>query len=437
MVEVGLIVLAVIGIGNLVLSIVFLLRNPNTTSNTNSTESLERLLRDELRGSRDEERKISGELRTELRDAMNEANKVLTNTITNSFGQQQQRLQDLTTQVMNLSKQNQEALDRVRQSLDLRVSEMRESNEKKLDEMKKTVDERLQETLEKRLGESFKLVSERLEAVHQGLGEMQNLASGVGDLKRVLTNVKTRGTWAEIQLGAILEQMLHQDQFARNVKVKPDSQEVVEFAIKLPGGREHSSDRTSETVWIPIDSKFPQEDYLRVVQAAENGNQAELQSATTALLRAVRSCAKDIQARYIAPPYSTDFAIMYLGTEGLYSEVLRQPGFAEELQNQYRVVIAGPTTLAAILNSLQMGFRTLAIEKRSAEVWRVLGAVKTEFGKFGEVLDKVKKQLETASRTIESTGVRTRAMEKTLKSVEAMPTDESEDILGIGNIDIN
>ena len=252
--------------------------------------------------------------------------------------------------------------------------------------MRKTVDEKLHDTLEKRLGDSFKFVSERLEAVHKGLGEMQSLASGVGDLKRVLTNVKALGTWAEVQLGAILEQVLTPDQYGKNVRVKEESTESVEFAVRLPG----PNDDPSACVWLPIDSKFPQEDYLRLQEAAESGDTEAVQRATAALIRTVRVAARDIHDKYVNPPSTTDFAIMFLATEGLYAEVLRQPGFVEELQHQYRISIAGPTTLMATLSSLRLGFQTLAIEQRASEVWKVLGAVKTEFGKFGDVLDKVK-----------------------------------------------
>jgi DNA recombination protein RmuC len=302
------------------------------------------------------------------------------------------------------------------------MKSLQENNEKKLDQMRQTVDEKLQSTLEKRLGESFKLVSERLEAVQRGLGDMQNLATGVGDLKRMLTNVKARGTWGEYQIGDILEQILTPDQFGKNVQPKDGTSEIVEYAIRLPGQDDSSN------VWLPIDSKFPQEDYQRLVDAAEIADSDAVEQSTTALIRSIQNSAKDIADKYIEPPQTTDFAIMFLPTEGLYSEVLRQPGMVENLQQKFRVVVAGPTTLAAILNSLRMGFRTLAIEKRSSEVWTILSAVKTEFGKFGDVLLKVKKQLDTASNTIEKTGARTRAMERKLRGVEELPTDESTNL---------
>jgi len=257
------------------------------------------------------------------------------------------------------------------------------------------------------------------------LGEMQNLASGVGDLKRVLTNVKARGTWAEVQLGALLDQILTPDQYAKNVCVKPGSGERVEFAVRLPGPK----DAPDTQVWLPIDSKFPQEDYVRLQGAAERGEAEAVQAALEGLNRAVRAAARDIRDKYLDPPATTDFAIMFLATEGLYAEVLRQPALVEELQRVYRVVVAGPTTLAAILSSLRMGFQTLAIERRASEVWRILGAVKTEFGKFGQVLERVQRQLHTASRTLEETGVRSRALERRLRAVEQLPTAEAAEVL--------
>jgi DNA recombination protein RmuC len=319
----------------------------------------------------------------------------------------------------------------LQETVDGRLQELRSSNERKLDQMREVVDEKLQSTLEKRLGESFKLVGDRLEAVQQGLGEMRSLASGVGDLKKVLTNVKTRGTWGEVQLGALLEQILTPEQFDRNVKPRPDSRDVVEFAIRLPG----ASDEPDQCVWLPIDSKFPQEDYLRLVEASDNGDAAAVQQAQSALVRSIQDSAKDVSTKYLNPPLTTDFAILFLPTEGLYSEALRHPGLVERLQREHRIVVAGPTTLAAVLNSLRIGFRTLAIEQRSSEVWKVLGAVKHEFGKFGDVLQKVKRQLDTAGRTIEETGVRTRAMEKKLRSVEELPADAATAMLDLAQDD--
>ena len=384
-------------------------------------------MRDELRTSREEARSAGRELREEVAGGLKSTNEVLSKTLEGMGKLQHAQLEGMTKQLGELTESNQRALDRVRLTFDSRVKELQEGNEKKLDEMRKTVDEKLHDTLEKRLGESFKLVSDRLEAVHKGLGEMQHLATGVGDLKRVLTNVKARGTWAEVQLGAILEQILTPEQFEKNVRVKADSLESVEYAVRLPGPK----DDPEACVWLPIDSKFPQEDYLRLQEAAERADPAAVQAATDALARTVRSAAKDIHDKYLSPPSTTDFAIMFLATEGLYAEVLRQPALVEDLQHRYRVVVAGPTTLAAILSSLRMGFQTLAIEQRAVEVWRVLGAIKTEFGKFGDILDKVKHQLDTASRTIEKTGVRSRAIERQLRSVEKLPEPEALEILAL------
>lgn len=340
---------------------------------------------------------------------------------------QKERLEALEARIREVVESNRQGLEKVRVGLDDKLKTLQESNEKKLDQMRQTVDEKLQTTLEKRLGESFKLVSERLESVQRGLGEMQSLATGVGDLKRVLTNVKTRGTWGEVQLGAILEQILTPEQYEKNVKTREHSQDMVEYAIKLPGsGRDADS-----VVWLPIDSKFPQEDYQRLLAAAEVADSEAVEKATGALVRAILLAAKDISSKYLNPPRTTDFAIMFLPTEGLYAEILRQPGLTEKLQHDFRVVIVGPTTLSATLSSLRMGFRTLAIEKRSSEVWEILSAVKTEFGKFGEVLDKVKNNLDKASRSIGDTEKRTRAMTRKLKEVEELPVSQAEQLLGL------
>ena len=384
-------------------------------------------VRDDLRTGREEARTAGKELREEVSAGLKSTNDTLSKTLESMGKAQHTELEGMTKQLKELTDSNQGALDRIRNTFDSRVKELQEGNEKKLDEMRKTVDEKLHDTLEKRLGESFKLVSDRLEAVHKGLGEMQNLATGVGDLKRVLTNVKARGTWAEVQLGAILEQILTPAQYEKNVGVKADSSERVEYAVRLPGPK----DDPEACVWLPIDSKFPQEDYLRLQEAAEKADPDAVKMATDALARTVRAAAKDIHDKYVNPPSTTDFGIMFLATEGLYAEVLRQPALVEDLQHRYRVVVAGPTTLAAILSSLRMGFQTLAIEQRASEVWRVLGAVKTEFGKFGEVLDKVKRQLNTASKTIDETGVRSRAMQRQLRSVEQLPEAEASEILAL------
>lgn len=342
---------------------------------------------------------------------------------------QNKRLKDMQDGVGQLSDRNEQRIGKLTDKIESQLQDLRTSNEQKLEKMRETVDEKLQGTLEKRLGESFKLVSERLEAVQKGLGEMQELATGVGDLKAVLSNVKTRGTWGEIQLGALLEQILSPSQYVRNAKPKPDSDAVVEFAIKLPG----KEDSEQSEVLLPIDAKFPQEDYNRLLDASEKGDSEEAKKSVVALLRAVEASAREIREKYIAPPHTTDFAILYLPTEGLYAEVVRSPDMLDRLQGRYRIVVAGPTTLAAILNSLQMGFRTLAIEKRSSEVWTVLSAVKVEFGKFGDVLDKVKRQIGTVSKSLEDTDVRRRAMDRKLRDVEQLPANQ--DAAGIIGFD--
>ncbi|MXX17602.1 MAG: DNA recombination protein RmuC [Gammaproteobacteria bacterium] len=391
-------------------------------------ESLEPVVREEFRVGREEaDRTIRG-LREEIARTQHASTEQL-GAVLHQIGKSQgERLTEVTRQLENLARSNESRLDRLRESVEQRLDRLQKNNELKLDQMRKTVDEQLQGTLEKRLGESFRLVSERLEQVHKGLGEMQQLAPGVGDLNRVLTNVKTKGTWGEVQLGALLEQILTRHQYEANVKPKPGSNEIVEFAIRLPG----PDDAPAGVVWLPIDAKFPQDYYHRLLDAADSGDSKAVQQASAALARAVGSAAADIQKKYLAPPHTTDFGILFLPTEGLYAEVVRDPELLDRLQQRHRVVVAGPTTLSAILNSLQMGFRTLAIERRSSEVWTVLSAVKTEFGKFGEVLDRVKKQLDTASRSIDQTGTRSRAIERKLRSVEELPSDgDAAGLLGL------
>jgi DNA recombination protein RmuC len=318
-----------------------------------------------------------------------------------------------------------QSLARLAETLEKRIRDLQTDNGARLEEMRRTVDEKLQTTLETRLSESFKQVSERLERVHQGLGEMQQLALGVGDLKRVLTNVKTRGTWGEVQLEMLLEQVLTVDQYAKNVETISGSGARVEFALKLPGLVDGGP-----PVWMPIDAKFPKEQYERLVEAADRADADGVALAGRELERAVRGEAKTIADKYLAPPHTTDFAILFLPTEGLYAEVMRRPGLADEVQRVHRVSIAGPSTLSAILNSLQMGFRTLALEKRSSEVWQVLGAVKTEFGKFGDVLAATRTTLERAARNIENAEMRSRQMSRKLKSVEALPGEAAQLLLG-------
>jgi len=309
------------------------------------------------------------------------------------------------------------SLEGVRSIVDVRLRQLQDDNAKQIDKMRATVDEKLQGTLEKRLGESFKLVSERLEQVHQGLGAMRQLASDVGGLQKVLANVKTRGGWGEVQLGALLEQVLTPEQFARNVRTRDESNENVEFAIKLPGNQDGAP------VWLPIDAKFPTEDYQRLLAAQEKGDLNLVEAATKSLETQLKKSAKDICQKYINPPKTTDFALMFLPTEGLYAEAIRRVGLVEQVQRECRVIFAGPTTLAALLNSLQMGFRTLAIQQRSSEVWNLLAAVKTEFGKFGDALTKVKDKLDQASTDMDKVAVRSRAITKQLNKVEELPSN--------------
>lgn len=325
----------------------------------------------------------------------------------------------MTSEIGKLSESNERKLEAVRVGVEGKLQSIQVENTNQLELMRQTVDEKLQGTLEKRLGESFKQVSERLEQVHKGFAEMQALATGVGDLKKVLTNVKTRGTWAEVQLGTMLEQMLNPDQFAANVATK-ESGERVEFAIRLPG--QGGSD---EPVWLPIDAKFPIEDYQRLLEAQEQGDVEAVEAASKQIDQRVKACAKDICAKYLNPPKTTDFAIMFLPIEGLFAEVIRRNGLCEHIQREFRVVIAGPTTLWSILNSIQMGFRTLAIEKRSSEVWNLLASVKTEWMQYGKLLELVQKKINQASETIDQVKVRSRAIGRKLKDVQELPAGEA------------
>jgi DNA recombination protein RmuC len=380
---------------------------------TRDNERLERELRAAIELTASQHRLETGARLTELQGG-------LAQQMTGLAGMQGQQV---AQQLGDLARATQLGLAEVRSTLASQLASLQQGNETKLDQMRATVEEKLQSTLEARLGESFRLVSERLEQVHKGLGEMQTLAAGVGDLKRMLSNVKARGTYGEVQLGALLEQVLAPDQYERNVEIKPGSGERVEFAVRMPGRRE------GEPCWLPIDAKFPIDDYERLLIAIEAADPVAVELSGKAMERAIRSEAKTIRSKYIESPQTTDFAILFLPTEGLFAEVLRRPGLADSLNRDCRVVIAGPTTLFAMLNSLQMGFRTLALEKRSAEVWQVLGAVKSEFGKFGDVLTKLRSQLQTASRTIDDAEIRTRQMGRALRSVEALPAEQAVQLL--------
>ena len=416
-----LLILALVGLA------VLLFRPRPPVTDSAALEAVDRSgreMREEIGRVRRDLGEVGSAQRTELSGSLNNFSQTLATQMSGIATVQDGKIDGFAAQLAKLTDANEARLTEIRNTLETKLRELQGENAAKLEEMRKTVDERLHATLEHRLGESFKLVSDRLEQVHRGLGEMQTLAAGVGDLKRVLTNVKTRGTWGEVQLEALLEQMLVREQFEKNVATRPGSSERVEFAIRMPGRVDGAQ------VWLPIDSKFPAEDYDRLIAAQDRADAAVVEESARALEMRIRLEAKTIRDKYIEPPYTTDFALLFLPTEGLYAEVLRRPGLADTLQRDFRVVIAGPTTLAAILNSLQMGFRTLAIEQRSGEIQLLLGAVKTEFGRFGEVLANTKKQLETVTNSIGKAEVRTRAIERKLRDVEALPTSDAQVVLG-------
>ena len=385
-------------------------------------ERHERILREEFARGRDESHAVSRHMREEMTGGITVLGDSLSKRMSEIAGLQKNQLELFAAQLKELTLSNEERLDKLREGVDARLKLIQEDNARKLEQMRATVDEKLHDTLEKRLGESFKLVSERLELVQRGLGEMQTLANGVGDLKKVLTNVKTRGTFGEIQLASLLEQILAPGQYESNVETRQGSGQRVEFALKLPG-RDGTQDGM---VWLPLDAKFPQEDYLRLVEAQEAADAAAAAEAKKQLDRSVREMARTIRDKYLDPPHTTDFGVMFLPTEGLYAEVLRLPGLFDALQRDFKVMVAGPTTLAALLNSLQMGFRTLAIEKRSAEVWNLLGAVRTEFSKFGTILEKTRKKLVEAGNHIDLAATRTRVIERKLRDVQDVPQPGSE-----------
>ena len=430
---------------NMALLVVLLLRKP-----ADPGDAQDALLDGVLQGMREGHEKIERELRREIDGSARASRQELTatfatfqhsliqqsaeavrtqNTQIDAFGQQvthqltllQKTLSDtLITQLQSVGESNARRMGEVRDTLEKQLAQLQQTNSAKLDDMRRTVDEKLQTTLETRLGESFKQVADRLEQVHKGLGEMQTLAQGVGDLKHLLTNVKTRGIFGEAQLSALLEQVLTVDQYAAQVATRPGSKAVVDFAVKLPGRSD-----AGEPLWLPIDAKFPNEDYERLLDAQQRADALGAEAAGKALELRIRLEAKSMADKYIAPPHTTDFAILFLPTEGLYAEVLRRPGLMQALQRDHRITLAGPTTLLAMLNSLQMGFRTLALEKRSSEVWQVLGAVKTEFGKFGDVLAKIKSNAETMLNTVSSAEQRSRVLTRAMKQVEALPDVES------------
>ncbi|MFA3782744.1 DNA recombination protein RmuC [Melioribacteraceae bacterium 4301-Me] len=395
-----------------IISLIIFKLTKNTSIDTTTIvkeelQRIERSIRDEISRTREENFKYFKGQREELSNSL----KIFSD-----------KIDDLLNRLIQT---NEQKFDKLHDRVEKQLKEIQDNNSKKLEEMRQTVDEKLHSTLEKRLGDSFKLVSERLEIVHKGLGEMQNLATGVGDLKRVLTNVKTRGTWGEVQLGSLIEQVLTPDQYAKNVSTKKGSNAVVEFAIKMPGKNEDKE----ENVWIPIDAKFPLEDYQRLTEAQDTANPELVEAAAKSLEQRIKLEAKRISEKYIDPPHTTDFAIMFLPVEGLYAEILRRPGLFDSIQREYRVTMTGPTNFLAVLNSLQLGFRTLAIEKRSSEVRKLLAAVKTEFGKFGDVLEKTQEKLRQASESIDSAKVRTRAIERKLKDVQELPSSDAAKLI--------
>lgn len=389
-------------------------------------ERAERSWREDFKQHRETAADGSRQLREEISLTLKNFNDSLLLGMAEAGATQKRELETFKLELVRLRESNEARLDALRGVVEGKLRQIQEDNGRQLEQMRATVDEKLQSTLEKRLGESFKLVSDRLEQVHKGLGEMQNLAVGVGDLKRVLTNVKTRGNWGEIQLGALLEQILSPDQYAKNVKTRDTGGEVVEFAIRLPG---HGGEE-NDVVWLPIDAKFPIEDYQRLTEAQERADGAAAEEAANLLIIRIKACARDIAEKYLNPPKTTDFGILFVPTEGLYAEVARRPGLLEQVQREHRVLVAGPMTLAALLNSLQMGFRTLAIQKRSGEVWKLLGAVKTEFGRFGDVLEGVKRKLDQASNTMDDAAQRSRAIERRLRNVQELPAAEAQGLIG-------
>ncbi len=468
-----LVIIAILAAAAVVLLLVLLLRKPEAAFGDRVRVEVDRLsggMRDELRLGREEGASAARQLREEVTTATRASGDSIAERLGEIAKQQIDHLQTFSTALTDSSERGEQRLAEMRTTLDQRLAGADEAaklaaaqtrqelqaslksfsellagqlqelshalkqqladlttrNEAKLEAMRVTVDEKLHETLEKRLGESFRLVSERLEQVHTGLGEMKSLAVGVGDLKKILSNVKTRGTWGEVQLGNLLEQTLTPEQFMRNFAPDPASAERVEFAIRLPG-----RDADGTPVWLPIDSKFPHEEYQRLVDAQERADAAAAEAAGAALEQGIRVECRKISEKYLRPPITTDFGILFLPTEGLFAELLRRPGLTETLQRDFRVVVSGPTTLTALLTSLQMGFRTLAIEQRSSEVWKVLGAVKTEFGKFGEALDKVHKKLTEASNSIESAQRRQRMVERKLKPADGLPAPDAVALLGI------
>jgi DNA recombination protein RmuC len=390
-----------------------------------SREQLRSLIEQKLDQNIGQQVEASKSLRDELGGNFHRLGSRVALSLTETSEIQKERLENVTGALSGLTEKLEKKQEGLRSTVEAGLEKVRSDNAEKLEQMRLTVDEKLQGTLEQRLGASFKLVSEQLEQVFRSVGEMQTLATGVGDLKRVLTSVKLRGNWGEVSLGGMLEQVMAPDQYERNVEIKPGSNCRVEYAIKLPGVDDEGP------LWLPIDAKFPTEDYERLVEASERGDVEAVESASKALELRIRSSAKDICDKYVCPPHSTDFGILFLATEGLFAEIVRRPGLVDSLQRECRIVVTGPTTLLALLNSLRMGFRTLAIQKRSSDVWKVLAAVKSEFSQYGKVLDKVQKKLQEATNTIDAAGVRRRAIDRTLRDIEVLPELEAKSLLGL------
>ena len=393
-------------------------------------ERLERVIREEALLGREEHNKSGRQQREEVVATLEKISATMVSTIKDLSAAEKVQLEAMSSAVAKLAEANERRLESIRVTVEEKLKSLQTDNARQLDQMRQTVDEKLQGTLERRLGESFKQVSDRLELVHKGLGEMQVLATGVGDLRKVLTNVKTRGTWGEVQLGALLDQVLGPEQFAANVATKGGA-ERVEFAIRLPG----QSGSEDQAVWLPVDAKFPLEDYQRLVEAQEKADTEGAELAGKQLEASVRFCARNISEKYLSPPATTDFGILFLPVEGLFAEVVRRPALTETIQREYRVVIAGPTTLWSLLSSLQMGFRTLAIQKRSSEVWNLLAAVKTEWTKYGDILDNVQKKLNQASETIEKAKVRSRMVGRKLRDVQQLPAGEASVLMSADIMD--
>ncbi len=421
------IVLNSLGIALLVFLFLKNKRFDNTDQVTKAVEALfeknNRILKDEMSLNRKELADSEKRLREELSNLFKGFGDSLDKRVSEFANAQNKNFEGFSIKLTELIDKNEGNMEKVREVVEKKLESLQKDNSEKLEAIRVTVDEKLHATLEKRFGESFKVVSDRLDAVHKGLGEMQTLALGVGDLKKLLSNVKSRGTWGEAQLGNLIEEILTPEQYEKNVKTKKTSSDSVEFAIKLPGNGDESQ------VWLPIDAKFPLEDYQRLVEAQSQGDLVLIDETSKSLETRIKSEAKDIRDKYLDPPHTTDFGILFVPIESLYAEVLRRPGLFEQVRREYRVIIAGPTTAQVILNSLQMGFRTLTIQKRSSEVWNLLGAVKTEFGKFGDLLEKTHKKMQEASTTIEGAVTKTRTIERKLNKVQNLPVNETEKLV--------